>query len=105
MTYANGQYINVARNNELQHHERTMTRFRRQIAQLNKAVAWELEQHQIRLKELQQLEEGITGESSLTSSASQPPTLEPVPSCGRRWTQTRKYIHRSLHQPMTQLVS
>jgi len=104
MTYVDVQYISVARNNELQHHERTMKELRAKIAQLTKAVAWELAQHQSRLKELQQAEDTLAMSDSSKPSMTKQPTLEPVPSSKRRWTQSRKYVHRSIQNPVAQLV-
>ena len=104
MTYADVRYITVARKNEVQHHEHTMEQLRAKIAQLTKGVAWELEQHQSRLKELQQAENTLAMTDSLTPSMSSQPTLEPIPSSQRRWTKSRKYVHRSIQKPVAQLV-
>lgn len=104
MTYVNVQYISVARKNEVQHHEHTMEKLRAQIAQLTKSVAWELDQHQSRLKELQQAEDTLAMADSTTPSMSSQPTLEPVPSSQRRGTKSRKYVHRSIKKPVAQLV-
>ena len=104
MTYVDVQYISVARNNEVQHHERAMEELRAKIAQLTKAVAWELEQHQSRLKELQRVEDTLAMVQSPKASATIQPTLDPVPSSKRRWTQSRRYVHRSIQNPAPQLV-
>jgi len=81
-----------------------MEQLRTKIAQLTKGVAWELEQHQSRLKELQQAEDTLAMTDSPTPSTSSKPTLEPIPSAQRRWTQSRKYVHRSIPKPVAQLV-
>lgn len=104
MTYANSRYISVARTNELRHHERTMEELGAKIAQLTKAVDWELDQHHARLKELQQAEDTLTMTDSRTSSMHSQQTLEPIPSSHRQWTQLRKYVHRSTQNPVPQLV-
>ena len=104
MTYVDVQYISVARKNEVQHHERAMEDLRAKIAQLTKAVAWETEQHQSRLKELQQAEDTLVISDSAQQLMTKPPTLEPVPSAKRRWTQSRKYVHRSAQKPVAELV-
>ena len=104
MTYVDDQYISVARKNEVQHHGYTMEKLRTKIAQLTKSVDWELEQHQSRLKELQQAENTLAMADSPTPTMSSQPTLEPIPSSHRRWTKSRKNIHRSTKKPVTQLV-
>ena len=104
MTYADVRYITVARKNEVQHHEHTMEQLRGKIAQLTRSVAWELEQHQSRLKELQQAENTLAMADSPTPTMSSQPTLEPIPSSQRRWTKSRKYVHRSIQKPVPQLV-
>ena len=104
MTYADVRYISVARKSEAQHHEHTMEHLRAKIAQLTKSVAWELEQHQSRLKELQQAEDTLAMADSPTPTMSSQPTLEPIPSSQRRWTKSRKYVHRSIQKPVAQLV-
>lgn len=104
MTYADVRYISVARKSEVQHHEHTMEQLRAKITQLTRSVAWELEQHQSRLKELQQAEDTLAITESPTSSMGSQPTLEPIPSSQRRWTKSRKYVHRSIQKPVAQLV-
>lgn len=104
MTYVDVQYISVARKNEVQHHEHTMEKLRAQIAYLTKAVAWESEQHQARLKELQQVEDTLAMDSSPIPIMNTQSTLEPVNSSQRQWTKTRKNIHRSSQKPVAQLV-
>ena len=104
MTYVDVQYISVARKNEVQHHEHAMEDLRAKIAQLTKTVAWELEQHQSRLKELQQAEDTLAMSDSSKASMTKQPTLEPVPSSKRQWTQSRKYVHRSAQKPVAELV-
>ncbi len=104
MTYANAQYINVARTSEMQHHEHRMEQLQAKITQLTKAVAWELAQHQARLKELQQVENSLTTRTASKPAHTHPPTLDPLSSSKRRRMQSRKYVHRSLHKPVAQLV-
>lgn len=104
MTYADVRYISVARINEMRHHKRTMEQLEAKIAQLTKAVAWELDQHHARLKELQQAEDTLDTSKSQAQSFSSQPTLEPIPSSQRRWTKSRKYVHRSAQNPAAQLV-
>ena len=104
MMYVDSRYVTVARKSELLQHERTMNQLQRQVAQLSKAVAWELEQHQSRLKELQRLEDSLGGERQPALSPETQPTLEPVPSSTRKWTKFRKHTHRSLQKPVAELV-
>jgi len=104
MTYADVRYISVARKSEMLHHEHTMEQLRIKIAQLTKGVAWELEQHQSRLEELQQAEDTLAMTNSPSPSKSSKPTLEPIPSSQRRWTKSRKNVHRSTKKPVKQLV-
>jgi superfamily II RNA helicase len=104
MMYVDSRYISVARKSELLQHERTMNQLRRQVAQLSKAVAWELEQHQSRLKELQRVEDTLGEEGQPALSPPTQPTLEPVPSSTRKWTKFRKYAHRSLQKSVAELV-
>jgi hypothetical protein len=93
MMYVDANYINMARNNEVRHHEHTMNQLRAKIAQLTKAVTWETEQHDSRLKELQQAEDTLAMGDSPRPSVSTHPTLAPIPSSQRQWTQSRKYVH------------
>ena len=104
MTYADAWYISVARTSAVRHHEHSMEKLRAKIAYLTKAVAWELEQHQSRLKELQQAEDTLAMGDSPTPSMSIQPKLKPIPSSGRRRTQSRKYVHRSIQEPIAQPV-
>lgn len=104
MKYVDDRYISVARTNEVRHHEHTMEELRTKIAQLTKAVAWELEQHHSRLKELQQAEDTLAMTDSPTPSMSSQHTLVPIPSSQRRWTKSRKYVHRSIQKPVALLV-
>jgi hypothetical protein len=105
MMYVDSRYISVARKSELLQHERTMNQLRRQVAQLSKAVAWELEQHQTRLKELQRVEATLAAEAGQPArSPTTQPTLEPVPSSIRKWTKFRKHAHRSLQKSVAELV-
>jgi hypothetical protein len=95
----------VARKNEVQHHEHTMEKLRAKIAQLAKSVAWELKQHESRIKELQQVEDTLSMDNSPIPTMHAQPTLEQVPSSRRRGTKTRKNVHRSISKPVTQLVA
>jgi len=104
MMYVDSRYLSVARKSELLQHERTMNQLRRQVAQLSKAVTWELEQHQTRLKELQRVENTLAGEGRSARIPTAQPTLEPVPSSIRKWTKFRKHTHRSSQKPVAQLV-
>ena len=104
MMYVDTRYLSVARKSELLQHERTMNQLRRQVAQLSKAVTWELEQHQTRLKELQRVENTLAGEGRPAHIPTEQPTLEPVPSSIRKWTKFRKHTHRSSQKPVAQFV-
>lgn len=102
MMYVDSRYISLARKSELLQHEHAMNQLRRQVAQLSKAVAWELEQHQSHLKELQRVEDTLMGKNQ-PAHASQP-TLESAPSTTGKWTKLRKHNHRSSQNPVAQLV-
>jgi hypothetical protein len=102
MMYVDSRYISVARKSELLQHEHSMNQLRRQVAQLSKAVAWELEQHQTRLKELQLVEDTLAGRSHAAPATQ--PTLKPAPSSTGRWTKFRKHSHRSFQKPVAELV-
>jgi len=104
MTYVDDQYISVARKSEVQHHEYTMEQLRAKIAQLTKSVAWELEQHHSRLKELQQVEGTLSMDNSNIPTMKTQPTLEPVSALQRRGTKPRKNVYRSIQKPVEQLV-
>ena len=104
MTYVDNQYINVARKNEMQHHKHTMDKLQAKISQLTKSVAWELKQHQSRIKELQQVEATLSVDRSPIPTMNTQQTLEPVPSSKRRGTKTRKNVYRSIQKPVAQLV-
>ena len=93
MTYVDIHYINVARNREIHHHKHIMDQLRARIAQLTKAVTWEMEQHNSRLKELQQAEDTLAISDSPTPSMSTPPTVEPIPSSRHQWTHSQKFVH------------
>lgn len=102
MMYVDSRYISLARKSELLHHEHAMNQLRRQVAQLSKAVAWELEQHHSHLKELQQVEDTLTGKSQ-PAHATQP-NSEPAPPTTGRWTKQRKHNHRSFQKLAAELV-
>ncbi len=102
MMYVDSRYISLARKSELLQHEHAMNQLRRQVAQLSKAVAWELEQHQSHLKELQRVEDTLTARSQPTYPTQ--PTLESAPSSTGKWTKLRKHNHRSSQNPVAQLV-
>lgn len=105
MTYVDGQYISVARKNEMEHHEHAMAKLRAKIAQLTKAVAWESDQHQARLKELQQVEDVLTSDKPSMPAMETEPIIEPAPKSRRRKTKTKKTVTRSLQEPVAQLVA
>lgn len=102
MMYVDSRYISLARKSELLQHEHAMNQLRREVAQLSKAVAWELEQHQSHLKELQRVENTLTGKNQ-PAQVSQP-TLESAPSTTAKWTKLRKHNQRSSQSPVAQLV-
>ncbi|MDH3503069.1 MAG: hypothetical protein OEZ41_12175 [Nitrospirota bacterium] len=103
MMYVDSRYISLARKSELLQHEHAMNQLRRQVARISKAVAWELEQHQARLKELQRVEHTFTEEGQPTLNPTPQPTLEPASST-RKWTKFRKHSHRSFQKPVAELV-
>ncbi|GJL70205.1 MAG: hypothetical protein NPIRA06_28400 [Nitrospirales bacterium] len=102
MMYVDSRYISMARKSELLQHEHAMNQLRRQVAQLSKAVAWELEQHRSHLNELQRVEDTLTGKKQ-PAHANQP-TLESIPSTTGKWTKLRKHNHRSSQNLVAQLV-
>ncbi|WNM63905.1 hypothetical protein [Candidatus Nitrospira neomarina] len=102
MMYVDSRYINLARKSELLQHEHAMNQLRRQVAQLSKAVAWELEQHHSHLMELQQVEDTLTGKNQ-PAPATQP-NPEPAPPSTGRWTKQRNHNHRSFRKPVAELV-
>lgn len=91
--YVDAHYISTARNLEAHNHEYIMDQLRAKIAQLTKAVTWEMEQHDSRLKELQQAEDTLTMADAPTPSISTPRTGKPTPSSRHQWTHSRKFIH------------
>ncbi len=133
MTYVDEQYINVARKNEMEHHEHTMKKLRSQMAWLTKSVTWELEQHHSRLKELQQVEDTLITDHSTKPEMATPsivepvsslpledtlpidnllfpaintePTFESIPTSRRRRTKTKKTVKRSIQKSVTELVA
>lgn len=96
MMYVNSRYLNVARKNELFQHAHKMEELTRQVARLSKAVAWELAQHQTRLKELQQLENVLTAQETPPPIPSAIPAFEPGSSSTRKWVKFRKHTRRSI---------
>ena len=132
MPYVDVQYISVARKNEMEHHEHTMEKLGAQIAWLTKSVAWELEQHHSRIKELQQVEDSLATDNSTRPVRNTSRTLEPthssqregtqsldilpipamntqttgkpVPSPRRRRTKTKKTVNRSIQEHVAELV-
>jgi len=104
MMYVDSRYISVARKSEVLHHEYTMNQLRKQVAQLSKAVAWELEQHQTRLKELQLVEDALAGRTQPTQAHATQLTLDPAPSSTGKGTTFRKHNHRSFQKPVAELV-
>lgn len=104
MKYVDSEYLSMARKSELLYHERAMDQLQRQVAHLTKAVAWEMDQHQTRLKELQRVENTLAEESQITLSPALQPTLKPIPSSTRQWTIFRKHTHRDFQMPVAELV-
>jgi hypothetical protein len=104
MMYVDKQYVSMARKSELLQHERSLNDLRRQVAQLSRAVAWELEQHHSRLQELQKVEDSCQGNGQSAPARIIQPTLEPVPSSTRKWIKFRKHTHRAHQQPVSELV-
>ena len=104
MMYVDNRYLNMARKSELLQHEHTMNRLQRQVAQLTKAVEWELEQHKARLKELQMVEDTLAEKGQPVLSPNTQPTLQPIPSSTRKWTKFRKHANRSSQIPVAALV-
>jgi len=104
MMYVDRQYVSMARKSELLQHERTINDLRRQVAHLSRAVAWELEQHHSRLKELQKVEDTVKGNEESVPPRIMQPALEPVPSSTRKWIKFRKHTHRGHQQPVSELV-
>ncbi|MCA9421961.1 MAG: hypothetical protein KC592_13150 [Nitrospira sp.] len=104
MMYVDSRYISMARKSELLQHEHAMDELRRKVAQLSKAVAWELEQHQSRLKELQLVENTLADRTLPTHAPASLPTLEPAPSSTGKWTKPGKHNHRSFQKPVGELV-
>ncbi len=104
MSYVGVQYISMARNTEGQHHEHIMKQLRAKIAQLTKAVTWELKQHDSRLKELQQAEDALTMSHTPTASGSTQPTVTPIHSARHQSTQSEKFVPYFEQKPVFQLV-
>lgn len=102
MMYVDSRYISLARKSELLQHEHAMNQLRRQVAQLSKAVAWEVEQHQAHIKELQRLEDTLIGRSQPACATR--PTLESYSSSTDKWTKLRTHNHRSSQKPVAELV-
>ncbi len=103
MTYADSRYISVARKSELVQHEHAMEQIRLKVEQLSKAVAWELQQHQTRLQELQQVEDTLSAECQPLVSKNLQSTLTPTPSSTRRSAHSRR-SNRSPKKPVAELV-
>ncbi len=104
MKYVDSEYLSMARKSELLYHERAMDQLQRQVAHLTKAVAWEMDQHQTRLKELQRVEDTLAEEGQISLSPALQPTLKPIPSATRQWTIFRKHTHRDFQMPVAELV-
>ena len=104
MTYVDVQYISVARKNEMQHHEHAMDILREKIAWLTKCVAWELEQHHSRLKELQQAENTLAMSDSPIPDPEIQVGIESAPPARRRRTKQKKKVNLSIEEPIAQLV-
>ena len=95
MTYVDVQYISVARKNEVVHHEHAMDQLREKIARLTRCVAWELEQHHSRLKELQQAEDTLAISDAPMPAQEIQVTTEPASPAPRRRTKAKKSVNRS----------
>ncbi len=104
MTYVDGQYISVARKNEMEHHEYTMDKLRAQVALLNRAVAWESEQHQARLNELKQVEDTLSVDKPSIPAMKTGQAVEPTQPVKRRRTKARKNVHLSTQESVPELV-
>ncbi len=104
MTYVDVQYISVARKNEVEHHEHAMDKLREQIAWLTKCVAWELDQHHSRLKELQQAEDTLAMSDTPIVTPEIQIIEEPAPPVRRKRTKAKKKVERSVEEPIAELV-
>ncbi len=105
MTYVDVQYISVARKNEVEHHEHAMDQLREKIAWLTKCVAWELEQHHSRLKELQQAEDTLAMSDAPMPAQEIQETIEPVSPAPRKRTKAKKSVNRSKsHRSIEELI-
>ncbi len=104
MTYVDVQYISVARKNEVAHHEHAMDKLREQIAWLTKCVAWELDQHHSRLKELQQAEDTLAMSDTLIAAPEIEIVPEAAPPVRRRRTKAKKKVQRPVEEPIAELV-
>ena len=104
MTYVDVQYISVARKNEVEHHEHAMDQLREKIAWLTKCVAWELDQHHSRLKELQQAEDTIAMPDKPIVTQEIQIVQEPVPPVRRKRTKAKKKVERSVEEAVAELV-
>ena len=93
MMYVDANYISMARKLEGQHHKHTMKQLHAEIAHLTKAVTWEMEQHDSRLKELQQAEDTLAMSDSPTPSIKTLPTVEPLSSSRHQWAHSQKFVH------------
>ncbi len=104
MTYVDVQYINVARKNEVDHHEHAMDKLREQIAWLTKNVAWELDQHHSRLKELQQAEDTLAMSDKPIVTPEIQIVQESAPPVRRKRTKAKKKVERPVEKPIAELV-
>ncbi len=112
MTYADKRYITIARKNELYHHDREMDQLRLKIEQLSRCVAWELKQHQDRIKELQALEDALN-KGEVHKAAPVRLTLKPISDTEHEQQQSqrekvetkRRRNHRQTQDESTELVS
>jgi hypothetical protein len=102
MMYVDSRYISLARKSERLQHEHAMNQLRRQVAQLSKAVAWELEQHHAHLQELQRLEDTLTVKKQPALATQL--TLESAHSSIGKWTKLGNHNHRSFQKPVAELV-
>jgi len=110
MTYADHQYIHVARKNELHHHDYEMSLLKLQLVRLTKSVEWEIKQHQSRIQELQQLENALSVKKSANKSKAHS-TLQPLTnienkaeSQKEKSSSKRKIKRQMTQEPSAELV-
>ncbi len=104
MPYVDIQYISVARKNEVEHHQHAMDQLREKIAWLTKCVAWELDQHHSRLKELQQAEDTLAMPDAPMPVQEIQATVESASPAPKRRTKAKKKVNRTIEEPIAELV-